>query len=251
MNPLNKLFLQMFRFLSILALIVAPISWSGTYQSPLVPSQIVYSASYNGLPIKVIRELKSADGRSFSVTSTAENILGRIEESGTFQLAEDKSLENRQYVYQRNVFGNQKKEQLTFDYEDNFAIYQSDDKRRKVVLDKPYHSRMSYQVQLQWDLINGRETFSYPVIVRGRTKTYVFEKAGEEVLKTPLGPIKTIKMRRDREDSERETVLWLAPELDYLLVKLWQREDDEDFQINLEHGTINGEKLAKLLSNKR
>ena len=61
---------------------------------------------------------------------------------------------------------------------------------------------------------------------RRGVKQYRFEKQGEEVVKTPLGKVKAIKVARIREgDSKRRTSIWFAPEWGYALVKLHQRED--------------------------
>ena len=39
--------------------------------------------------------------------------------------------------------------------------------------------------------------------------------------------------------------MWFAPEFNYLLIKLWQREKDgEEFHISLKEGNLNGKPLT-------
>lgn len=230
-----------------LALLYTLIQSHAYAASSLMPSLIHYKASYNGLPIEVSRELKRLDDCNFSIHSYAENFLGHISENGQFRLDKNQQIKNEKYAYERNLLGKKTTEALNFDYAKDIARYQSGETERQVVLDKPYHSRISYQIQLQEDISQNKKQFNYPVIVRGRPKIYTFEKVGEEVLKIPLGDIKTIKVRRVREDSDRETAFWFAPELNYLLVKLWQREKGEDFQITLDSGNIDGMELSEYL----
>ena len=144
-----------------------------------------------------------------------------------------------------SVFGKKKTEKLVYDHKNNVANYTSKDKHRQVSLDTEHFNRLSYQVQLRRDLINHCELLEYSVISHGRLKTYRFERLGEETLETPLGSINAIKIRRVREDNDRETVLWFAPQLNHLLVKLWQREKDgAEYQIVLKEGHFGGQPLT-------
>ena len=99
-------------------------------------------------------------------------------------------------------------------------------------------------MQLQQDLIDGVEALRYQVISRGRLKEYRFERVSEELLNTPMGDIRALRVNRIREDNERETSLWFAPDMGYLLVKLWQREEDgEEYELLLKEGQLSGEQL--------
>lgn len=53
-----------------------------------------------------------------------------------------------------------------------------------------------------------------------RQRTHFIQIQGRETLNTPLGKLDTIRIEKRRDqDSRRRTVFWLAPELDYLLVR--------------------------------
>ena len=215
----------------------------------LQPYQLTYEASYNGMPISAERQLQALPNGDYELTTTAANFFASITEKGIFSTDENGAFVHQSYQYKRNVFGKKKTEELIYDRTNMVADYTTKKKHRQVPLDKEYLNRLSYQVQLRQDLINGKELLEYQVISRGRLKTYRFEKSAQELLETDLGNIKALRVDRIRKDKSRQTALWFAPELDYLLVKLWQREEDgEEYQIVLQQGILNGQNLSHFLT---
>jgi hypothetical protein len=87
--------------------------------------------------------------------------------------------------------------------------------------------KLSYQLQLRLDLLAGKTDMTYAVADGGKLKEYRFKVTGEEQIDTPYGRYNAVRVMRDRgEDADRETLIWLAPELDYLIVRLEQTESD-------------------------
>lgn len=86
---------------------------------------------------------------------------------------------------------------------------------------------LGYQLQLMQDLKAGKREMTYSVIDDGDYDENRFAVIGEESLKTALGELNTLKAEKIRDPgSKRETLMWFAPELDYLLVRLVQVESD-------------------------
>ncbi|MBA3980437.1 MAG: DUF3108 domain-containing protein [Alcanivorax sp.] len=53
-----------------------------------------------------------------------------------------------------------------------------------------------------------------------RVREHHIQVVGHETLRTPLGEVETVRIEKRRDaDSSRYTVFWLAPELDYMLVR--------------------------------
>ena len=149
------------------------------------------------------------------------------------------------YQSRRAVFGVTRSEDLRVDYSRNVARHQSKNRTRDVALSPGDLGPVSYQLQLARDLSAGKTLPTYRVIHRGKIKDYRFEIVGEETLATPLGPIRTLKLRRVRDTQERETLFWMAPAWSFLLVKLWQREEDgESYELILSRATLDGQPLA-------
>ena len=75
------------------------------------------------------------------------------------------------------------------------------------------------QMAIAIDLAAGRRRLAYRVPRQGRIKTYVFERAGEEIVVLEAGSFRTQKLVRADDEIDR-TVIWGAPDLGYLAVRI-------------------------------
>ena len=93
---------------------------------------------------------------------------------------------------------------------------------------------LSYHQQLVIDLRAGKTEFFYEVLNRnGNSKTYHYKVVMEEPLALPYGTVRTLRIAR-MDDPEKQVYAWVAPELDYMLVRLWRGEDNvEQFDVQL------------------
>lgn len=203
----------------------------------LIPYHLIYDASIKGMDIKAERHL-TRNGDNYELVSKANTMLASITEQGSFKIGPKGNILGQQYTYGRNIFGVRKNESLTYDQSAGIANYRGKKKQRQIRLDGEYLDKLTYQVQLQRDLIGGMTPLQYQVIDRGKLKQYNFEITGEEIVNTALGPINTVKVHRVREDSDRETYMWFAPQMNYLLVQIWQDENGDDHRITLKEGTL-------------
>lgn len=86
---------------------------------------------------------------------------------------------------------------------------------------------LGFQVQLRQDLKAGKRDMTYAVADDGDFDHDRFAVLERETRSTRFGDLETIKVEKVRDkDSKRETLMWFAPELDYLLVRLLQVEPD-------------------------
>ncbi|MDX3772772.1 DUF3108 domain-containing protein [Chromatiaceae bacterium AAb-1] len=94
---------------------------------------------------------------------------------------------------------------------------------------------LSYHQQLAMDLKAGKTEFFYNVLNRhGDSKVYHYKVVTEEPLALPYGNIRALRIARIEENSDRQIYAWVAPELDYMLVRLWQGEKNvEQFDVQL------------------
>ena len=102
--------------------------------------------------------------------------------------------------------------------------------------------KLSYHLQNRIDLINNpnQKRFVYPVIsTKGSVKNYEYLYDGEEELILPYGLVKTIRLKREITEKKRVTYAWFAPDLNYLLVKLYQvKAGAEQFEAQLSSLTL-------------
>ena len=119
-------------------------------------------------------------------------------------------------------------------------------KKRQIFKQEAHLNNLTSQIKLQSDLINQVQLLSYAVIRRGKIKLLNYTIIGEEFLKTELGIINTLKLKRTRQKNNRETFLWFAPQWNYLLVKLEQKEKGgENYTMLLREGSLNHTNLMK------
>lgn len=196
------------------------------------PYKAIYAASYNGIPIKTVNTLTATD-YGYLLHSKAENFLGYIEEKETINVSAKGDISPTNYEYRRSLIGNKRSETTVFDATASTA--QNTYKKNTVTfgLDESLLAPLSYQLKLRQDLMAGKKTFHYRVIYRNKIRDYEFVILGQEMVSTAFGNIEATKIQRVRETEERETFLWLAESMDYLPVRLLQKEDGETYELQL------------------
>ena len=86
---------------------------------------------------------------------------------------------------------------------------------------------MSIRAAMLVELLAGREPREFAMLDGREVKDYVYARAGTAKLKTALGEMDTVMFRSDRKNSDgrgRTWQFWYAPSLDYLPVRIEQRE---------------------------
>jgi hypothetical protein len=73
------------------------------------------------------------------------------------------------------------------------------------------------------DMQQGLTLGTYTALDRTKIKTYPFKATGEEKLETKIGTIATVVLQEGTDTSIRTRKVWVAPELDFLPVKIEYR----------------------------
>lgn len=79
------------------------------------------------------------------------------------------------------------------------------------------------ELRLMEDIAANRP-LNYQVTEKGKLKQYQFKRLGREKVSVPAGEFNAEKIQMARDDNERETILWLAPELNYVPVQIRHNE---------------------------
>lgn len=156
------------------------------------------------------------------------------------------------YLYKRKGTGRDKSYHWSFDHNESTATNIKDNRTIKLDITNGLQDKLSYHLQHRINLIKAYETpdtediakknsFSYSVVsTSGSIKDYVYQNDGEEELVLPYGLIKTVRFKREVLEKKRVTYAWFAPELDFLLVKLYQvKAGVEQFEAQLTTLTVN------------
>lgn len=136
-------------------------------------------------------------------------------------------------------------EQLDFDWQKLSVKSLRDGKTTVLAIEPGVVDKLSYQVALVRDLRAGKKQFLYKVADRGDIRNIRYEVAGEELVDTPWGKKKTIKVKRKTLTKERVTILWFAPDLDYMVVQLIQNDNGTEMSARITSLKIDNMRLVK------
>lgn len=116
---------------------------------------------------------------------------------------------------------------VEFDWSAATADVETSDADTELPIEPDVHDRATLQVALMMELAAGREPDRHLLIDDDSVKTYEYEIDGTETLDTPAGTLETLRVTQRRDGSSRRTIIWTAPDLRYLPVKIEQRRDEE------------------------
>ncbi len=201
-----------------------------------------YSTRIFGIKVTVTHQLTDREEGGQQLRFEADSWVGNIEEISRFDWV-DGVAQPSKYLYKRRGLGRDRDAELTFDWEKERVINDVQGKSWAMDIRTHVQDKLSYQIQLQKDLIAGRDNLVYPIADGGEMKEYRFEIVAEERLNTPMGKVDTVKVMRSRDDDDRITYAWLAPKWDYMLVRLEQQEDGDSHTINIDKARVNGKKI--------
>ncbi len=94
--------------------------------------------------------------------------------------------------------------------------------------------KFSVHLAVMLDLQRQRKDMQYFIADGGNLKTYRFKTLGRERIETQAGTFETIKLERVRDDMDRQTYIWCAPELKYLLVRIEHIEDGDRLRMEVD-----------------
>ena len=191
--------------------------------TPPRPFTASYNASYEGISADAERSL-SVEPSTGQLTLFGSS-LTRIDERSDFLWVDEKPLPQH-YEFVQKGFGARTRT-IDFDHINMVADFSINDDRGKLMLNGPAFDDLSGYLVAKEQLTQGAVHVRFNVVDRGEIREHHYKIVNRTMLETPLGKIKAVHLERVRgEDSARKTEIWLAPDHDYLLLKLVQTEPD-------------------------
>ena len=243
--------MQIRLYIAVICLLSATIGGSqSAFSSPSLPLPVVpiniaeidatYAANYNGMSITAVKTLTALADGEYLDRLDATSMFGEISQSARFKISAKGQLMPLEYRDQRSILGIKRSEEQIFDWDLSQLQYRKGKRNAQMAIQPGLLDIPTHHLQLRRDLAGGRSQFEYPVAARGKRQMYRYIQVTEELLETPMGPLDTVVMERQRDNDSRRTTVWLAPKWDYLLVKLEQIEKKERYTMMLESAAING-----------
>jgi hypothetical protein len=144
-----------------------------------------------------------------------------------------------EYEYHQRLGSRRRDVRLTFDWAHNTVRNDIGGDVWTMEVPEGTLDKLLVQLAVMVDLQDGPAELEYQVADGGMLKTYQFSVTGTETLETPIGTFETTRVERVHSEQARTTVLWCAPELNFLPVRVEQREKDgARFRMSIER--LNG-----------
>ncbi len=206
----------------------------GSY--PVYPFQVryeVYSSGYSiGEAVMALTEVRKNSYKiSFKVSTK-----GLASLLGFSQVDEQVSCEIhggtvRPIRYERLVKTPQENKslELYFDWPTNKIRIRDNQRQSLLPLTIGVMDPLSLNLQLMLDLQKGSicPESEYRLVEKDQLKTYQIRKDGEDILASPIGRLRAVRIRRIQSDpgKARITTFWFSQDLHYLPVRVQQEKD--------------------------
>lgn len=229
----------MVRILLLLALLTPAV-----HAFELLPFSASYTADFQNAPFSgtAERSLTRLREGGWELRFEASMLVASFSESSRFKEEHGVPVP-LSYQYSRSGMGSSRSVEQDFDWSSRQILGVRKGKPYRVPLHRGLLDRSTYQIALQQDVARGKTAMTYQVLDEAEVETYDFRVLNEENVRTRVGLVRAVKVERVRDpgQSRRRTTLWFAPEWNYLLVRLHQRENDgKEYQIMLKEGRVNG-----------
>jgi hypothetical protein len=207
-----------------------------------VPFEADYTVSRNGKPLGDMRSRLSRAGDSamvyHSVTEGRNGLAGllgvRIEEESHLGVAGD-VLQSSAYRYRQEMVARKRERSLKIEA-DGQVSERDNDRQWQYTASGGALDRHSVVLAIALRLREGAGdgvVFDVPVADKGAVEPWRFLVAGRERIDIGQGAVDTIRIERVRKDSQRKTVSWHAPEMDFMPVKVEQVEPDGEVLLSV------------------
>ncbi len=155
------------------------------------------------------------------------------EESEIFELVENQ-IKPIKYDFNQRILFRRYKASADFNWDKNEVKFIENKNKGILTLSENVVGPSSASLQLrldfrQFDMDKIPDSISYVVYWRGALKNRTYEVQKEkESIETPFGTYEAFKVTRQFEEgSERSQVFWLAPDLDFSVIKIYDKNERE------------------------
>ncbi len=228
--------------LTVISALIALLAWSNNpalaADRPLAPFTATYVVKKGSLTLgELTRTLSQKENgvwlvQSDSKTTGYARLFTKVELSEQSEwIYHNGQMRPLHYRYDRTRTKRKRHIKLHFDWEKRRVINEINGDPWQMEVPERTLDKLLYQLAIMHDLNNDRAKegkLHYQVADGGRLKEYHFEIVGKERLRTELGNLNTLKIKRI--GGKRKTTFWCSIDHDFMLVRIKQED---------KHGTAN------------
>ena len=194
------------------------------------PSRAILESNVGEMQVEMIK----LDNGHWKLNSLLDGgSIVKREESEIFELVENQ-IKPIKYDFNQRILFRRYKASADFNWDKNEVKFIENKDKGILTLSENVVGPSSASLQLrldfrQFDMDKIPDSISYVVYWKGtiKNRTYDVQKEKESI-ETPFGTYDAFKVSRQFEEgSERSQVFWLAPDLDFSVIKIYDKNDRE------------------------
>jgi hypothetical protein len=179
------------------------------------------------------RTLKK-EGADWLYTFNAKiSMLANATETSRFRLDSNNNVQSIAHHINYKILVHSKNNNLRFDLSKLQATGSKNGKIVNYAIKPNVLDELNLEFQIREDVKRGKLAPQYWLADEKGQDPVSFVQEGTARIKVPAGTYDTIKIRRLHRDPKRVTTFWLAPQLDYLPIKVTQHDDGTVYDFNL------------------
>lgn len=180
---------------------------------------------FNGMEMDTDNKLSisEVDGK-YLVDFSLDHWMASAVNRGEFEWQDCQAKPSSRHFLAKSM-GISKEEKIDYDYDSGMIAYSEDDDEKEIPITEGIQDSLSFFMQARCDMMAGKKELVYDVLYLGKIRTMRFNVVGQEKVETPYGDFHALRIERDHGKSKRKSIFWVAPELDYLIVKVYHREN--------------------------
>ena len=194
------------------------------------PSKAILESNVGEMEV----QMNLLDDGSWKLTSLLDGgSIVKREESEVFELI-DNQIKPINYRFNQRILFRKYIASADFDWTDKTVSYVENKDRGTLGLDENILGPSSASLQLRLDFRKLTEKnipneITYKVYWKGTIKERTYDvNKDKEFVETPLGIFEAYKVsRKFSKDSNRSQIFWLAPGLDFSVIKIYDKNDRE------------------------
>lgn len=187
----------------------------------LTPVTARYQITVNGIsagPGAVIR-VAQLDGARHEVSFNVQNRFFSHHESSRFDWR-DCELRSQDYRVEFHGFGLDREFSLLFDWPRNVAVETTRKGKREIPLAGHLLDGLNMSQYARCQLFRGKRELHLGIVDKHETRDLLYTVTGNERISTGLGTLDTVVLENRHAPSRfRRTRLWVAPSLDWFMVR--------------------------------
>lgn len=205
---------------------------------PLTPYRAVYEGTYNGRSFGTEghAELVALGDDRYRARVEVDNLIFDILEETTFRY-QDGEFTPQVYHSRRDTLFTKRHKTVEFDWDNERVQWRYKKDKGSYALPADAVDAMTMELSVGYALRLSHEPRELQFLEadRKRIKPRRFQIKKSEMLTTELGELEVIQVEQQRDNaSDRATLLWFAPALNYVLVRVVHLDDGDRFELNIQ-----------------